>query len=154
MKRGLLGFDLRARTATIYNSGDSLWSTTTLNTIGLGVSRILKNPEDTANRYVFIQSFSTSQNEILAALQRATRGQTWAVTRSNTTDLAQRGQAKLGDGNWAGIGDLLLATIFGEDRGNNFSDKEVLANEMLGLPEGKVQEAIDLIVAHQLSPES
>ena len=154
MKHGMLGFDLNARTAIIYDSGDTRWSTTTLGTIGVAISRILHNAEDTANQYVFIESFSTSQNEVLAALRKATVGQSWAITHSRTIDAAQQGQAKLNDGNWTGIGDLLLATIYSENRGNDFSESEVLANGMLGLPAENVQETINGIVAHNPSPGS
>lgn len=52
MKASLLGIDLSAKTANIVDSGDEPFSTTNLDLIGKAVVSILKNPEETANRYL------------------------------------------------------------------------------------------------------
>lgn len=43
-----------------------------------------------------------------------------------------------GDG--SAVVDLMLATIYGKDRGSAYSEEEELANEMLGLPKESLEE--------------
>ena len=77
---GFFRFDLKARLARIYGSGDEQWTGTTLSTIGLAVSRTLQRPEETRNKFIYIYSISTSQNQVLEALRTVT-GVPWEVDR-------------------------------------------------------------------------
>ncbi|KAL2061568.1 hypothetical protein VTL71DRAFT_6945 [Oculimacula yallundae] len=73
--------------AKIWDSGNSKFSTTTLSTVARAVVAILTTAEvATRNSLVNIQSFSTSQNEIVAMLEKVV-GETWAI--ENTTTLEQ-----------------------------------------------------------------
>lgn len=72
IKVGFLGQNLSAHKATIYDSGDARFSTTTLPTIGVAIAGTLRNPEKTANQEPFISSLETTSNEILAELEKAT----------------------------------------------------------------------------------
>jgi hypothetical protein len=72
IKSGFFGFDPKAHTAPIWDSGNTKFSATNLPTIGLAVARVLAHPVETANRSVYISSFETSFNEILGAYKTAT----------------------------------------------------------------------------------
>ncbi|KAK5164188.1 hypothetical protein LTR04_001950, partial [Oleoguttula sp. CCFEE 6159] len=147
-KSGVLGFDLASQKATIYDTGNSRWSTTTLPTIGTAVARVLHKPEETANKYLLVSSFTPSQNEVLAALEKHS-GKKWHVEHRTSEEAAKTGKEKLGLGGadyYSGVLDLLVANIFGENRGSNFEESEQWANHLLGLPKETVDEVVARIV--------
>ena len=144
MKRALFGYDLKARKALIYDSGDSRFATTTMATIGAAIAGILRHPEETANQFIFVASFTTSQNEILGALERVS-GKKWDVQRTTTVEAARVGMEKFGKGN-GGVLDLLLATVYTERTGSNFEENHELANVLLDLP----KENLDAVVTRLL----
>ena len=75
---GFMGFDIILQKATIFGYGNDAWSTTTLSSIGLAVVNALKIPEQTANGYMYINSFNVSQNQVLASFQEVT-GKKWTI---------------------------------------------------------------------------
>ena len=79
LKSGLLGFDLNAHQARIFDGGDVKWSTTIIGRIGAAVVRVLQCEDETKNRMLYIQSFCISQNDALKSLERIT-GRDWQVT--------------------------------------------------------------------------
>jgi hypothetical protein len=84
MTAGFMGFDLKGHKATIYNDGNAVWSTTTFATIGLAVKNAMLIPE-TANKYIFIDSFTVSQNQVLASFGKTTgkSGRRYMLTPKN-----------------------------------------------------------------------
>jgi len=60
MKLGFMGYDLKEHKATIFNHGNDTWSTLILTMIGLAVKNAMLIPEKTANKYIFIDSFTVS----------------------------------------------------------------------------------------------
>lgn len=59
--------------ALIFNDGNKPWSTTTLATSGPAVKNAMVIPEKTSNRYLYIDSFTVLQNQVVASLEKATR---------------------------------------------------------------------------------
>ena len=135
---GFLGFDLQGHKATIYDSGDSQFSTTTVPTIALAVRGILHHPEETANKFVYVASVTTSQNEILSALELST-GKKWEVQHSSTAVSEEVGQEKLRKGDPTAVYDLLTASLFDESRGAAYAKTRTLGNELLELPKETVE---------------
>lgn len=72
LKTGFLGFDIQNRSAMIWDSGDKTFTLTNLSTVGKAVVAVLQNAAEYTNKYVYVGSVTTSQNEILAALQKKT----------------------------------------------------------------------------------
>ncbi|KAI8821167.1 isoflavone reductase family protein [Fimicolochytrium jonesii] len=144
LKTGFSGYDLNRMTATIYDDGTRRTSTSTLKTIGLAVARTLLHPAETANTYLYIQSFAVSQNEVLAALE-AVKGVAFAVTHRTTEAARMEGAQKLAAGDiMAGYLDLIMAAVCSPGTGNDF-EQEVeggTTNSMLGLPKETLEEAI------------
>ncbi|KAJ6466322.1 NmrA-like domain-containing protein [Mycena sanguinolenta] len=68
------GFDIPARRAKIYDSGNEPFTESTMPDIARAVAGVLENSEETANKYVLIRSVQTTQNEILAAALEAQMG--------------------------------------------------------------------------------
>ncbi|KAL9099209.1 MAG: hypothetical protein Q9187_009530 [Circinaria calcarea] len=141
LQTGVLGFSIPTHTATIYDSGNTRIDTTTLPTIGTAVVKVLLQPSRTANRFIYISSFTTSQNEILAALETAS-GAKWEVRHEMTEALTTRGRERLEKGDMSAVPDLMVATVYGKDRGSAYNEEEELANEMLGLPKESLEEVV------------
>jgi len=144
LKNGFLGFDVAKKTATIYNDGNRRASYTTLATIGRAVAGTLLHPSETANKHVYVASFTVTQNEILAALEAATSAK-WTVTKQTSEAAVKEGHAKLAAKDIAGgVPLLLLAQMYDAGTGNDF-EKEVeggVANSVLQLPKETLDAAI------------
>jgi hypothetical protein len=145
LKVGFLGFDLKSRTATIFDSGDSTWTATNLATVGKAVANTLLKPAETKNRYVWVSSFSVSQNAVLAALEKATGAQ-WKTERVSLKQQREEGQANLGQGGFKPIAQILLAAIFDPNTGCDHAKTEKLDNELLGLPKEDLESTVAAVL--------
>jgi hypothetical protein len=150
METGFLGFDLKNNTALIYDSGDEGISATNMGTTAKAIESILNNPAATANKYVYISSFTVSQNDILRSLEKIT-GKTWTVNQADTKEGEQKGREKLAKGDFSGIRELLARLMYGGDTGGDFtSSPEGVANELLNLPNEDLDETIEAIIARKI----
>ncbi len=147
LRVGFAGFDLKSRKATIWDSGNGYWSATNLASVGQAVVGVLLHPEETKNRYVWIESFRTSQNETLAALEKAT-GEKWTVKHVKCAEQIEEGREayRKGDPNW--FMQLIIGALFNEelDVGADFSKFAKLDNELLGVPTEDIQATVDAVV--------
>ena len=143
LKTGFLGFDGSTFTARIYDSGEKAFSATNLSTVGVAVARILSKPSETANRYIYIASQTTTQMALVAALEKETNKQ-WTVNKISSRAAAEEGRRKIANGDFSGIGSLILAATFGEGNGSNFEvdEKNDFANGLLDLPKESLQEDV------------
>ncbi|KAK6524358.1 hypothetical protein TWF281_011266 [Arthrobotrys megalospora] len=132
LKLGLLGFDIPSRRATIYDSGDRLFTASTVAQISLAVVGVLQNPEKTANKYVYVGSFTTTQNEILAALEAATSDK-WAVDQASSAEKVEAGKERVGRRDSTAIRPLITAAMYHERSGSDYESEIGLSNEELGL---------------------
>ena len=115
-------------------------------TVGQAVVSTLLRPAETANKYLYIESVNTTQNEILAELQRAT-GAPWNVTHTTTEAQVSSGKEAVAKGDFGGMLTLVRATAFGELEGlrADYAREESLANEMLGLGRETVRGTIEAV---------
>lgn len=102
--------------------------------MGKTVAGILLKPAETANKPVYIASFTPTQNEILSVLEETT-GKKWTVEKISTVDAKTQGFEALGKGDMSGFVGILMASTYGPGNGNDFSKNAVLSNDLLGLPE-------------------
>ena len=130
---GLVGFNIHTKEAVIFDGGNRAFSTSNLSQVGNAVVAVLSKPEETANQFIYIDSFTATQNEILAELEKAT-GEKWKVTESTTKEAKTEGQALFAKGDFSGLLLLLKAIFLGEGYGSDFTKDAVLGNEKLGLP--------------------
>lgn len=108
----LMGFDVRKRSAVIYDDGTEEFTGTTLEGIAQAVIGIFRHLDETANRHVKARSIQVNQNQLLDAFQRAT-GQPWVVQRGNTSDLLESGNKKYQAGVNGWVLELLVYQLFG-----------------------------------------
>ncbi|GME28896.1 Isoflavone reductase family protein [Neofusicoccum parvum] len=73
-------FDVKAKKATLLGDGNGKISLTTMDDVGKLVVAAAQHPENTSNRALIVNSFTTTPNEILAEYERQTGGAKWDVS--------------------------------------------------------------------------
>lgn len=137
---GYYGFNLADKTVTLYDDGTAIFSTTNLHKVGLALVKALEKAEETKNQYVYISSFDTSQNELLALAEKIT-GSKWTVKHASVKENVEQGRAKLQKGDFSGILELLQATTFSQDQLGRF-DQAQAWNEKLALPKDDLEKSL------------
>ncbi|KXH35039.1 NmrA-like family protein [Colletotrichum nymphaeae SA-01] len=129
---GLLGFDVKNKAIRIFDSGNEPVSPSSLPFIGKSVAGVLKNTEATANKYIDVASFTTTQRELLKVVEELT-GSTFTVSNVKTADLEKIADEKLSKGDFSAFIDLLQQYSFAD--GNDNATKDNAAVKLLGLQE-------------------
>jgi nucleoside-diphosphate-sugar epimerase len=98
LKIGFLRFDLVHQKAEILGDGNTKFSATTVADIAQAVVAVLQQYNTVyRNKFIFIQSLLTSQNEILETLQKLT-GKQWDVKRISEQEFLERAKKTKEDG--------------------------------------------------------
>ncbi|OTB05611.1 hypothetical protein M426DRAFT_21643 [Hypoxylon sp. CI-4A] len=138
----LMGFDVQKHSATIYDEGTEEFTGTTLEGIGQAAVGVLRNPQETANRFVKARSIQTCQNQLLDAFQQVT-GESWDVKRRSVKELLESGREKhrAGVGGW--VLDLVVYQLFepGEAR-CVLASREDSDAELLGIREETAEDVV------------
>lgn len=153
---GLMGWDLPARKATIWDSRDMEFEVTNIDQIGRAVAASLmpEHAEQTKNTYVYVNSFTVTQNMVLDSLERLT-GDKFKVVHAKADEISKLGLEKLktpefvvqDHGNYAlGSFEVIMTAICGYGGFNNFSKTRGLWNGKLKLPEEDFEETMMRVV--------
>jgi hypothetical protein len=140
MKR-LIGADVEARTMTIVDSGEERFPATNMRLLTAAVVSILRHPTKTANQYLSIASFNTTQNDILRVLEAKTGGTKWTVQNTSSAELERQGDRKRDAGELNIIEYLQLYT-FTDGAGHSLEDEQS-ANELLGLEKEDIETSVE-----------
>lgn len=143
---GFGGLDVRARSVTIYDGGDVPYEATNLDQVGRAIAKSLERPELTRNQYVYVNSFTVTQNEVLRGLEKLT-GEKFAVSQSTVGDLWQGGVAQLKEGRPQGLLAMIAGTIYGKGGLANYSTTKGLWNERIGLAQEDLGESLESLIA-------
>ncbi|RSL92346.1 hypothetical protein CEP52_013860 [Fusarium oligoseptatum] len=143
---GFGGLNVPARTATIFDGGDIPYEATNLDQVGRAIAKSLKNPEATKNQYVYVNSFTVTQNEVVRALERAT-GEKFEISHGTVDGLWQDGVAQVKDGQLMGTLAMIAGAIYGKGGLAHFSVTKGLWNAKLGLPQEDLDEFLKAYVA-------
>ncbi|KAI0206159.1 NAD(P)-binding protein [Astrocystis sublimbata] len=153
-----MGFNISERRATIYDAGTESFTGTTLEGIGQSVVGVLTHLFETANRFVKVRSIKTSQNELLAAFQRAAAaknenkeqeevegGKKWEIEHSNTQQLFEEGRRKHAQSIAGWTLDLVVYQLYapGEARCVVAPTREASDSPLLGVKEEGVDEVVE-----------
>jgi hypothetical protein len=139
-------FDLKEQKVQLWDKGDARFSTSTRKRIGDAVVAVLTHPEETKNKIVFVNSFTTSQKELLASLEKAT-GTKWEVETVSSEEEVAAGKEMLKNGNMMGIGAIVKSICFTEGWGADFEYGGIdLMNGILGLEKENIDEVVSKIV--------
>ncbi|KFY93550.1 hypothetical protein V500_03663 [Pseudogymnoascus sp. VKM F-4518 (FW-2643)] len=154
---GLMGWDLAGRKAIVFDGGDVEYEATNVAQIARAVVATLSPVqfEATTNRYIYVNSFTVTQNRIVGLLEELT-GAKFDVEHKTTEELgkvaleklrAQTGFETSGDGEYpVGAVELITAAIYGYGGFNNFSNTRGLWNERLSLPEEELKTTLTRVV--------
>jgi len=145
INNGFTGFYLQSNSATIYDDGNQPASVTTLSSVGQAVAGILSKPRETANKRIYVASFTPSQNEILAVLEEVT-GKKWTTNKISIQDAKVQGFEKIGKGDMSGFAGILMSSTYGPACGNDFRKNATLSNELLGLPKEDLKTVTKAVV--------
>ncbi|KAK5989578.1 Isoflavone reductase-like-like protein [Cladobotryum mycophilum] len=148
LSNGFLEYNIASQTAVIWDGGDKRFTLTNKKQLGEAVVSILKHPEETKNKYLYISSVETTQNEILSALEAATNSK-WIINKTTTQDQVNMALTKLEAGDFTGAFTLVRATSYGDTPGlkSNYAKDETLSNSLLNLQAESIQETVRRVVA-------
>lgn len=129
---------------TIFDGGDILFTATTLPSIADGVVGVLKHPEETKNRPVYLKDVEITQNKLLELAKKAAPHKTWEVTEAKVDDLIVKSDARLAQGlyDMETFVPYIFKSLWAPSYGGNFTKTD---NELLGL-KGKTEEELFEIV--------
>ncbi|KAI9681201.1 MAG: hypothetical protein M1817_002483 [Caeruleum heppii] len=142
LNKGVAGFDMTAKTAKIYGPGDSVLCWTPLPVIANAAVRMLRNPNQIANRAIFVCGVKgLTQNALLAALQEEIK-ENFKVQHLELEPIKANATRSLGEGDLrAGLVGLTLNSVFnGNESAADFWN--LVENEVVGVEAVTVQEAV------------
>ncbi|KAL7953615.1 NAD(P)-binding protein [Trichoderma compactum] len=147
LRSGFLGYDIANKTATVWDGGDKSFTLTNERDLGIAIASVLKKPEETSNKYLFVSSVETTQNETLAALEEATNTK-WTINTTTTEEQVNDAFQKLTSGDLNGAFALVRATSYRNTPGlkSNYAQDETLSNDLLGLKASSVAETVKRVV--------
>lgn len=88
-----------------------------------------------------MRSLTTTQDEILAALEKAT-GAPWERKPTDLAPLIADAAEKLKKGDYSGVPAQLLGALWDPECGMDYDKRGILSNELLGMPKRTVEEAV------------
>lgn len=146
---GFLHFDLTSRTVTLIDEGKGIFTGTNLRQIGRALIKSLVASSETKNAYVMVGSFTTSQAEILAEIEKVS-GQKWTVKNTTTKELIAEGGELIKKNDFVGGVTALIraAALGGDSLGDNRNAG--LWNEKLGLKEESLEDTVKAVLAGKL----
>ncbi|KAI0834673.1 putative oxidoreductase CipA-like protein [Hypoxylon sp. FL0890] len=142
--RGGLFADLKGKSIRLWDGGDRPFSTTTLPSVAKAVSEVLKHPEETKNRNIFVHSATFTLKELLEKAKKATGAEGWKVETPSISEILKEGLADLEKGEINRVA-FIATAIWGEGYGGRFQKVD---NELLGIKElsdAELQDFIDTI---------
>jgi hypothetical protein len=139
------GYNLKEKTATVFDSGNEPFTATNLATIGKAIAAVLKHPEQTANKYIEVASFVTTQNEIVKNLEEGT-GAKFTVEHQSAEETRKIADEKLAKGDFSSFRDYLTVYLYADGKGQSPKESE-LANKEIGLQQDDLKESIKAVLA-------
>jgi hypothetical protein len=98
------------------------------------------HPEATRNRYMSVFEFNPSQNDMLEIIEEESRMK-WEIRQEETAEIRKIGEEKLARGDFSSFSDLMKVYLY-EDGAGHAPELKETANELLGLREGDLREAL------------
>jgi nucleoside-diphosphate-sugar epimerase len=146
-----LGIDVKARRATVWDSGNARFAVTTSGNAGLAVARALKYADQTADKQVFLADFVTTTREIIASLEKKT-GEMFEIEQKASGPAFKAFREKYDAGDFSATFPLLAMTFGADvDVGYDYEKEQEVWNSRLGLPkielEEVVKESVELAIA-------
>lgn len=145
--RGPAGFDIPNRQARIYGTGDVLLRWTPLLNIAQAATNMLLNPTPIQNRSIFISPIpGLTQNKLLAALE-ATIGTKFTTTNIDVALINKNARIALERGEpGKAMKGFAVSNQFYEEEGEASNSADEVQNELVGVKEMGIDEAVQLAI--------
>ena len=129
---GFLGFDIKNRSAVLYDEGKHRTVGTSLPTIGKAVVATLHHPELTQNKRIYVDDAIFTQKQALELFEKYTNTK-WTVKNVTSANARKEAEENLAKGNIgpAFVG-FILSYAYGGSIGANYEGK--ILNQALGVP--------------------
>jgi uncharacterized protein YbjT (DUF2867 family) len=127
---GFIGPDIKAKTAILYDGGDRHFSATLLDDVAKSVVGILKHPEETKNKPIYVHSVRLTLKQLVAIYEKIL-GVKIETTVVSTADVERKANEKIAKGDFSGFVETLYRAIFGEGYGGDFEGR--VSNELVGV---------------------
>lgn len=140
-----IGFNINPKGVTqIYGDGNTKHSTTLLSDIGKAVVGVLRHPEETKNRTVYVQSACVTQNGLLEIAKKVKPGLKPETKSIGLEELEKQAYEKLQTEKYPM--DFISISIFHPQCGSNWSDKT--DNQLFGIKELSPEELQAVVAKH------
>ncbi|KAI0119570.1 NAD(P)-binding protein [Daldinia grandis] len=133
--------DVKGKNITLWNGGDKTFSITTVPNTAKAVSEVLKHPEETKNRNVFVHNVQISLKGLLEQAKKVVGSEGWTTEVKSTEESLKQAYAGLEKGD-NDIMTFIAAAIWGEGYGSHFQKVD---NDLLGVKEFSDAELQDFI---------
>ncbi|KAG9053869.1 hypothetical protein FS842_006906 [Serendipita sp. 407] len=139
-----LGFDIQARTATLYDNGDRKFHTTTVPSICRAITSLLADSSQSVNKVVHIHDFFITQLDVLKVTEEIT-GSKFAITKVDTNEMAKSAMEGLSRGEFIpqNIFGAIRASVWGEKSAARWDENDDSA--ALGLGDADLAKEISKI---------
>ena len=155
------GFDLKNRTVTFFDDGNTRINTSTWAQCSRSVAKLLALkvlPDDAndkspclahyRNKFVYVSSFKVSQRDMLNSVMRVT-GTTlddWKIEHEPSASRYKAGVEAMQKGNMSGFVQMMYTRVFYPDGSGDFETSRGLQNDVLGLPKEDMDEYTKIAV--------
>ncbi|PBP20179.1 hypothetical protein BUE80_DR009022 [Diplocarpon rosae] len=135
--------DWKSARPALYNNGEFVFSATTLASVGQAVVGVLGHPEETKNRFVYVEDLGISQKKLLDLARKVAPSREWEPVNVNLAELESSANERLTKGDYSleVMYSYLFVVGFQEGYGSRF---EKLDNELLGVT-GKTEADVEKI---------
>ncbi|KAK3117409.1 hypothetical protein LTR53_001248 [Teratosphaeriaceae sp. CCFEE 6253] len=133
LQNSFLGLDYANRTVTLYDDGNSKFSTSTMANTALALNRSLLQPEKSKNQAVYISDFATTQAELVDAFEKIS-GEPWTRQLVHYQTALDEANEKLKAGDPYAVYKQIEIGFASGRYGAWLEEKEKIWNEDLGLP--------------------
>ncbi|TVY14193.1 Pinoresinol reductase 2 [Lachnellula arida] len=148
LHRGFL-LDTKEGKPKIYDDGKTVFSATTLASVGQAVIGALSHYEETKNRFVYVRDIDISQKRLLEIAQKVAPEKKWEPVSVNTADIEKSSNEAVARGEFTApvLVGYLFRGIFGEGYGNKWEKDD---NALLGIT-GKTEADVEAILKDVLA---
>ncbi|KAK2020914.1 NAD(P)-binding protein [Colletotrichum zoysiae] len=152
LERDMWGFNIKGRTARLFDGGSTKFVTTTIGNAGKGTAGVLSLPdaqlEAYRNKPAYLASFTITQRQIFESLLRATGTQEkdWKVTVEDSDAVLAEAGEKAKQGDIVAIMLALYVKHMREGWGGDYSAK-IGDLSKLGIAEENLDEVVKTVVA-------
>ncbi|KAI8580292.1 hypothetical protein K450DRAFT_237781 [Umbelopsis ramanniana AG] len=158
---GNYGIDIKNRSVTFFDDGNTRITTSTFPQVGRGVAQLLSlkvspdNEQDTTpclsnykNKFAYIGSFTVNQREMLDSVMRVTNTteQDWKIQSRPIQDIYDEASQKLQKGDYSALVTVLYSRSFFKDNAGNTALTRGLDSDKLALPKEDLDEFTKIAV--------